>query len=100
MINRRAALCFLPWLLAAAFLAVQTATFAHELKHDLKLHDDPSCVLHLYTKHAGHAVGDATPAFVALPEAHAAARVTCDAGGEPQLGYRTRAPPASSSRSI
>lgn len=100
MSKRRTAARLLPWLLAAAFLAVQTATFAHELKHDLDLHDDPSCILHLYTKHVGHTVADTAPALIAVPQALAAARASRDAGDEPRLGYRTRAPPLSSSRSI
>lgn len=41
------------WLLAIAFLAVQAIALAHEIKHDLQQHNDPSCVLHLHAKQSG-----------------------------------------------
>jgi hypothetical protein len=44
---------WIAWLLATAFIAIQAIALAHELKHDLRQHDDASCVLHLQTKSGG-----------------------------------------------
>lgn len=99
MFGRRTTFALAPWLLAVVLLAVQTFAYAHELQHDLKQHDDTSCVLHLHAKQAGQPTADAALVVVApirterLPTAGAVpypARV---------LGYRTRAPPHSSVRS-
>ncbi|HEX9813191.1 MAG TPA: hypothetical protein VGA88_14045 [Burkholderiales bacterium] len=76
------------------FLSVQAIALAHEIKHDLRQHDDGACVLHLHAKHAGDglAAGTQAPAVVLSaqqfsPGAPAIVR------GAPTLGYRTRAPP-------
>lgn len=100
MMKRRTKPQFVPWLLAVAFLAVQALAFAHELQHDLQQHDDPSCVLHLHTKHAGHPAATVAPIVAALPDAIVPAAASGAIAATPILGYRTRAPPLSSSRSI
>ena len=94
MIPRRSPLRFLPWLLAAVFLSVQAIALAHEIKHDLRQHDDGACVLHLHAKHGkdGLAAGTQPPAPATsvqqfdpiAPALLPSARI---------LGYRTRAPP-------
>lgn len=100
MTERRAKPGFVPWLLAVALLAVQALTFAHELQHDLHQHDDPSCVLHLHTKHAGHPSADVALVVVAASRALAPSTESGAIDTTPVLGYRTRAPPLSSVRSI
>lgn len=86
--------------MAAAFLAAQAIAFAHELQHDLRLHDDPSCLLHLHTQQTNHAPADtALPIVVAARDAPPPPP-TAAVGIAPVLGYQTRAPPSSFVRSI
>src|SRR5581483_466185 len=80
------------WLFAVAFLAIQTITLAHEIKHDLHQHDDKACVLHLHTKDHGQAAAHIAP-FAILAPCEAPAPVTvASVGTAPTLGYHTRAP--------
>jgi hypothetical protein len=82
------------WLLAAAFLSVQAIALAHEIKHDLRQHEDTACVLHLHAKHGGDGLIAGTP-----PTAPAASIQRFDPtapaplSGTHVLGYRSRAPP-------
>jgi len=94
MLARRAKPTWIAWLLAVALLAIQAIALAHEIKHDLRQHDDSACVLHLYTKHAGGKLNadSLLPALYTANENPACV----DAGmpvSAPSLGYRTRAPP-------
>jgi hypothetical protein len=100
MLTRGKQLRLVPWLLAAALIAVQALAFAHELQHDLKQHDDASCVLHLHTKHAGHPSPTLTLPAAAVPHAIVAPAVSVHIDAAPALGYRTRAPPFSFLRSL
>lgn len=86
---------FAPWLFVLVLLAVQAITLAHEIQHDLRQHDDSSCVLHLHAKQAGNGLS----ASVLLPPVFASAQdYPCRAITLPvslsALGYRTRAPPS------
>lgn len=100
MSTRRATSRLVPWLLALVLLAAQALAFAHTLKHDLHQHDDPSCVLHLHTKHVGQASAGNSLSVLVTPaddtSGAASTFIECTA----VLGYRTRAPPLSSARSI
>lgn len=91
----------LAWLLAAAFVAVTNAALAHELKHELKQHDEIACALHLYSGHHGKA---AAPCRAPLPVATSDAPATATPAGfrsaTVALGYRGRAPPPASDRSL
>ena len=100
MLRRRAKNGLAPWLLAVMLLAVQALSFAHELQHDLKQHDDTSCVLHVHTKHVGHPSADVTLVVLAPTRDAAPETLSTERGAAPVLGYRTRAPPLSSVRSI
>lgn len=100
MTRRSAKSKLISWLLAAAFLAIQAIALAHEIKHDLRQHNDATCVLHLYTKHHGPATTDAalyaTPIPCDAPPPPPGARVRT----APTLGYHTRAPPLPSEDTI
>lgn len=94
MIRSRTKSRLIPLLLAAAFLAVQAVALAHEINHDLRQHNDASCVLHLYSKHAG---GSPAATFLLAPPliaAHVAlAPATTLPFSPPALGFQSRAPP-------
>ena len=83
------------WLLAAMFLAAQAAAFAHELQHDLRLHNEPACVLHLHVQQAGQPAAEAFVALVPGPVAPRPPRATAQFRAPIALGYHTRAPPSS-----
>ena len=90
----------IPWLLAMVFLAVQAIAFTHELQHDLRVHADPSCLLHLQAQQTHHtAAGIALPVVAAAPDVPSSPP-TANTGIAPVLGYQTRAPPSSFVRSI
>lgn len=96
MTQRRFNPRWIAWLFALAFIAVQAIALAHELKHDLRQHDDASCVLHLQAK----SVGDNAPITVLLAPFYTGAGTlpASDAAiGMPlrPTGYHSRAPPSS-----
>jgi hypothetical protein len=94
MLAHRAKPTWFAWFLAVAFLAIQAIALAHELKHDLRQHDDSSCVLHLYTKHAGGKLnaGSLLPTLYTASESPTFPDTTILVSTS-ALGYRTRAPP-------
>lgn len=83
------------WLLAAVLLAAQAMAFAHELQHDLRLHNDAACVLHLHAQQAGQPAAEAFVALAPGPVAPPPPRATAQFRAPIALGYHTRAPPSS-----
>lgn len=82
-----------PWLLAVVLLAAQTLALAHEIKHDLRQHDDASCVLHLHSKHHGQAATAMALSGAIVPHAAPVLLAVTQPRAVAPLGYRTRAPP-------
>lgn len=95
MTQRRLHPRWFAWLLAVAFIAVQAMALAHEIKHDLRQHDDASCVLHLQVKSVG---GDSHGTLVLAPlytglGTLPGSDITIDLPLR-ATGYHSRAPPS------
>lgn len=95
MTRRRFNPPWIAWLFAVAFVSVQAIALAHEVKHDLRQHDDASCVLHLQAKSAG---GNAQTTVLLMPFFTGTGTLPAsDAAIDLPLrpnGYDSRAPPS------
>ena len=90
----RPAIRFLSVLAAIALFAMESIALAHEIEHDLELHDEPSCSLHLYTASFAKVAGGEfcfTPTPV--PESFDTTPTVATVHVTLALGYRGRAPP-------